>query len=54
MDEKLVAGFVTAAVVAPVCALCILGPAALASIFAGVAAWLGGFDPLVAAGMVLV
>ena len=54
MGDKLVAGLVTAAVVAPVCALCVLGPAILTSMFAGIAGWLGGFDPVVTTGLVLV
>ena len=53
MSEKLVAGLVTAAVVAPLCAVCILGPALLASMFAGGLGWLGGFDPVVTVGLVL-
>ena len=44
--EKLVAGFVTAAVISPICALCILGPAAIGSLLAGTLGWLGGFGPL--------
>jgi hypothetical protein len=54
VGEKLIAGLVAAAVVAPVCAVCILGPAVLASIFAGITGWLGGFDPVVTTGLVLV
>ncbi len=54
ISEKLIAGLVTAAVIAPVCAVCVLGPAVLASIFAGIAGWLGGFDMIVTAGLVLV
>ncbi len=54
MSEKLIAGLVTAAVITPVCAVCVLGPAVLASIFAGVTGWLGGFGPVVTAGLVLV
>lgn len=54
MNEKLIAGLVTAAVIAPVCAVCVLGPVVLASIFAGVTGWLGGFGPVVTAGLVLV
>jgi len=46
MGEKLVAGIVTAAAIAPVCAVCILGPAAIGSLFAGAFGWLGGFGPL--------
>lgn len=54
MGEKLFAGVVAAAVVAPLCVACILGPAFLASIFAGIAGWLGGFDPVVTTGLVVV
>ncbi len=46
MGEKLVAGFVTAAAIAPICAVCILGPAAIGSLFAGAFGWLGGIGPL--------
>ncbi len=35
MGEKVVAGIVTAAAIAPICAVCILGPAAVGSLFAG-------------------
>ena len=54
MGEKLTAWFVTAAVIAPVCAACVLGPAVIVSIFAGIAAWFGNLDPVVTAGLVLV
>jgi len=46
MSEKLVAGLVTAAVISPICAVCVLGPAAFGSLFAGAFGWLGGFGPL--------
>ena len=46
MGEKFVAGIVTAAAIAPVCAVCILGPAAVGSLFAGAFGWLGDFGPL--------
>ncbi len=46
MGEKFVAGIVTAVAIAPVCAVCILGPAAIGSLFAGAFGWLGGFGPL--------
>lgn len=46
MGEKLVAGLVTAAVISPICAVCVLGPAAIGSLFAGIFGWLGGFGPL--------
>ncbi len=46
MGEKLVAGIVTAAAIAPICAVCILGPAAIGALFAGAFGWLGDFGPL--------
>jgi hypothetical protein len=54
MGDKLVAGFVAAFFVAPFCALCILGPAVFASIFAGIVGWLGGLGPVLMTGLVLV
>ncbi len=45
MNEKLVAGMVTAAGIAPLCAVCVLGPAAIGSALAGAFAWLGGAGP---------
>lgn len=53
MSEKLLAGLVAAVAIAPLCAVCVLGPAVIASIFTGIAAWLGGFDVIVASGLVL-
>lgn len=52
--EKFVAGLVTAVVVAPVCALCVLGPAVLASGVGFVFAWLGGFSPVLTTGIAIV
>ena len=46
MSEKFVAGIVTAAAIAPICAVCILGPAVIGSLFAGAFGWLGDFGPL--------
>ena len=46
MGEKLAAGIVAAVVISPICAVCILGPAAIGSLFAGAVGWLGGFGPL--------
>ncbi len=46
MSEKLLAGIVAAAVISPICAVCILGPAVIGSLFAGAFGWLGGFGPL--------
>lgn len=46
MSEKFVAGSVAAAGIAPLCALCALGPAVIGSALAGIFAWLGGVGPL--------
>ncbi len=54
MGEKLTAYIVTAAVIAPVCAACILGPAVFVSVFAGLAGWFGGLSAITTAGLVLV
>ncbi len=54
MGEKLTAWIVTAAVIAPVCAACILGPVVFFSVFAGLAGWFGGLSAITTAGLVLV
>ena len=54
MGEKFTAWLVTTAVIAPVCAACILGPAVIVSIFAGAVGWFGGLDAFAAAGLVLI
>ncbi len=54
MNEKLLAGLVTAVVVAPICALCILGPAFLVSALAGALGWFGWLDPVLATGLAIV
>ncbi len=54
MDDKPIAMLVAAAVVAPLCALCILGPVVLGSAVAGVFAWFGGFDPVAALGLAVI
>ncbi len=54
MNEKLLAGLVAAVAIAPLCAVCILGPAVIVSIFSGIAAGLGGFDVVVTAGLAFV
>lgn len=50
MSDKSVAFLVTALAVAPVCALCILGPAVVLS---GLAGWIGGLGPVGAAGVAI-
>lgn len=42
MSDKSTAGLVTFAAVLPLCAVCVLGPAAAGSVLGWVAAWLGG------------
>lgn len=54
MSDKFVAGIVTAAVIAPMCALCLVGPAVFASILAGIVGWFGGLGPVLTIGLVLV
>lgn len=41
MSDKLVGGIVTAVAIAPICAVCVLGPALVGSILAGGLTWLG-------------
>lgn len=53
MSEKLVAGIVTAAGIAPLCAVCVLGPAAIGSVLAGTFAWLGGAGSLLTAALIV-
>ncbi len=54
MNDKFVAGLVTAVVIAPICALCILGTVVLTSGFAFISAWLGGINPLMATGLAII
>ena len=44
MSDKITAGLVTFAAILPLCAVCVLGPAAIGSVIAGLAAWLSGFS----------
>lgn len=46
MNERLIAGFVTTAVISPICLVCVLGPAAIGVWIGGVIGWLGGFGLL--------
>lgn len=48
MSDKPIAGVVAVVAVAPLCAICILGPAVLGSAVTSVAGWLGGLDLVVA------
>ena len=54
MNDKPIAMLITAAVVAPICALCILGPVVLGSAVAGVFSWFAGFDPVAAWGLAVI
>ena len=42
MSEKPVAALVTVIAVAPICAVCILGPAVVGSVFASIFGWFAG------------
>ncbi len=52
--DKLVAGLVTFAVVLPICAVCVLGPAAIGAMLIGVVAWLGGAGAVLSIGLTIV
>lgn len=54
MNDKLVAGLVTAVVIAPICAVCILGLAFLGSMFAGAFGWIAGLSSVATAGLAIV
>ena len=54
MSDKPLAGLVTAAAAAPLCAFCVLGPTALVSAGGWILAWLGGFGLLLTAAVVVV
>lgn len=43
MGDKLIAGLVTFGAILPLCAICVLGPAAVLSLIGAAGAWLGGF-----------
>ena len=43
MSDRITAGLVTFAAILPLCAVCVLGPAAVWSILIWPIAWLGGF-----------
>jgi hypothetical protein len=53
MNEKFVAGIVTAAGIGPICAVCVLGPAAVGSALAGAFGWLEGAGPLLTVAMMV-
>ncbi len=51
MSEKLMAGVITAVVIAPLCSICIIGLAALGAFLGGIAAWFSGLGPVAAGGL---
>ena len=53
MGEKLSAGIVAVAIVAPLCSLCIVGPTFFASMFAGIVGWFGGLSPVLTTGLAI-
>lgn len=53
MSEKLMAGVITAAIIAPICSVCILGTAALGGFLGSMAAWIGGFGPFATTGIII-
>ena len=54
MSDKVVAGLVTAAVVAPICAVCIGGPVFLASAAAGIGGWFSGLGAGASTGLAII
>ncbi len=52
--DKLVAGLVTFAVVLPIGAVCVLGPAAFGAGLIGLVAWLGGAGGVLSIGLTIV
>lgn len=53
MHDKIVAGAVTAVVVAPICVVCILGPAVVGSLLGGISGWIGGLSPVLTTGLAI-
>ena len=54
MNDKLLAGLFTAAVIAPLCAVCILGPALLGSMLAVAFGWIADLRPVVTTGLAII
>ncbi len=54
MSDRPIAMLVTAAAIAPICALCVLGPAVLGALPAGAFAWLGDAGPVLTIGLMIV
>ena len=54
MNEKLVAGIVTAAAIAPICTVCVFGPAAVGAVLAGAFGWIGGISGFGIAALIVI
>lgn len=54
MNDKIIAGLVTAVGVVPICALCILGPAAVGSLVAGAFGWIWGLGPILTTALAMI
>lgn len=54
MSDKPVAVLVTALAIAPICAVCVLGPAAFGSAVAWLSGWFGGLDLATTTGLAIV
>lgn len=54
MDDKLVAGVLTALGVGSICALCVLGPVVIASAVASVSGWLSGLGAVNVVGLAII
>ena len=53
MSDKMLAGLVTAAVVAPICVVCLGGPAVLAAIGGWASGWFSGFGGAASTGLAI-
>ena len=54
MSHKLLPGVVAAVAIVPICAVCILGPAAIGAMVAGAFGWLGGLNPVLTTGLAII
>ena len=54
MNDKLLAGIVTGVVVAPLCSVCILGPAFVGVLIGGALGWIADLRPVVTIGLAIV
>ncbi len=54
INDKMTAGLVTAVGVVPICAVCILGPAAVGSLVAGAFGWFWGLGPILTTALAMI